>query len=108
MSKRRTGSVIAYGACVVLGLIGTSLCCFFGFGGISSPTLYSLAFIVPAAAMIILIAFGYRGLRERRKLGNEIWWQLLIIGLIALSSLAFMALFTALSITLLSEGSRTF
>jgi hypothetical protein len=107
MRTRRAGSVIVYSLCVLSGLLGVGLCCFFGFGELSSPGPYSLVFLLIAALMILLIAFGYRGIRERRRLGNEIWWQLLIIGLVGIGFLAFATLFILLCITLLSEGRST-
>jgi O-antigen/teichoic acid export membrane protein len=108
MSTRRAGSAAIYGICILFGLLGVGLCCFFGFGEVSSPSVYSLSFIVIAMLMILLAAFGYRGLREHRQLGNEVWWQLLIIGLISVGFLAFALLFVFICLALLSGGQTTF
>jgi hypothetical protein len=108
MSKRPVGSMISYCCCIVAGILGIGLCCFFGFGEVSSPGFYDISFVLIALLMVLLIAFGYRGLKERRKIGNEVWWQLLIIGLLGLGSLSFVAIFIFVCIALLSGGQTTF
>jgi hypothetical protein len=105
MRKRRKGSVIAYSMSVLFGLLGVGLCCFFGFGEVSSPNTSSdISFLLIAVLMILLAAFGYRGLKEHRTLGDEIWWQVLIAGLICAGFLVFAGLFIFICIVMLSAG----
>jgi hypothetical protein len=108
MGARRANTATVYGICILFGLLGVGLCCFFGFGEVSSPGVGSLSFIPIAILMVLLTAFGYRGLREHRELGNEAWWQLLIIGLIAVGFLAFALLFIFICIALLNGGQTAF
>jgi hypothetical protein len=107
MRKHRTGSVITYGLCILCGLFGVGLCCFFGFGEVASRGLSSLIFLLIAATMVLLVAFGFRGIRDHRRIGNEVWWQLLIVGLIGVGFLAFAAVFIFICIALLNEGRTT-
>ena len=106
MRKREPVSTIAYGTAIVFGILGVGLSCFFGFGGFLSGV-YGASFLFMAVLMALLIAFGYRGLKERRRLGDETWWHLLLIGLIAVTFLAFLVVFIFVSITLLTEGWRS-
>jgi drug/metabolite transporter (DMT)-like permease len=108
MGKRQSGSVISYGGSIALGLIGVMLCCVFGFGTFSSPTWGDLWFVVVGLLMALLIAFGFRGIREHRKLGDEIWWQLLAIGVVAFGALILLAIFFVLGLTVLSDGPHSF
>lgn len=107
MRTRSVGSNVAYGVCILSGVIGVGLCCFFGFGEVSSPSVYNIGYVALAILMIMLMAFGYRGITEQRKLGNEIWWQLLIAGLIWAVFLTLFVIFVFTWIAVLSGGRTT-
>jgi hypothetical protein len=107
MSNARAGSAIPYSLSIVSGILGVGFCCFFGFGEISSPTIYNLGYILLGIGMLLLVSFGYRGLTEHHKIGNEVWWQLLVVSLIELIFVVLLVAFLFNGLALLSLGGST-
>jgi hypothetical protein len=104
MRVRKAGSVITYSSSIVSGIIGVALCCFFGLGEVSSPSGSNFGYILLGGLMVLLIVFGYRGIKERRKLSNEIWWQLLTASLIWVLFLALFVIFIFTYVAILNGG----